>query len=67
MTKKEFERENGETFEAFIRRARPGNNEELQQAVADWMKDETPEETDEAAEAYRLGQAKALMKEFAKK
>ncbi|MBA3476808.1 MAG: hypothetical protein H0T52_00165 [Lautropia sp.] len=66
MSKKQFERKEGESFEEFIRRARPTSDEELQQAVADWMKDETPEETDEAAEAYRLLQAEALIKEFRK-
>lgn len=62
MSKKEFERKEGESFEDYIGRVRPKNKEALQQAVADWMKDEAPEETDEAAEAYRLLQAEALMK-----
>jgi uncharacterized protein HemY len=67
MTKKDFERKEGETFEDFIRRVQPKGEGELQQAVADWMKDESPDETEEAAEAFRLAQAAELVKELGKK
>ena len=67
MTRKDFEKKEGESFEDFILRVQPEDKAELQQAIADWMKDESPDETEAAAEAYRLGQAQALLKDQKKK